>query len=339
LKHDYDLRMANILITGAAGFLGSHLMLHHLKKGDHVLGLDNYSSSRRDSRHIKFLRELYSPERYSLCEVDITEYMDVLWEVDKFLAEHPGKFELIYNFACPASPPKYHEMPVETVLACTVGTANILQLAKQHESILVHASTSEVYGDPIVSPQPETYRGNVNSYGPRACYDEGKRAAEALCYDYLHKYGVDARVVRIFNTYGPHMDPEDGRAVSNFIMQALRCQPFTIYGQGKQTRSFCYVDDMIKAITAVGEMKSNPHTPINLGNPHEFTVRELAEIVSRLINRDSRANIRILSTPPDDPAQRQPDITLAQKYLNWEPRIHIEEGLMRTIDWFKGELG
>jgi len=331
--------MSNVLITGAAGFLGSHLMLHHLKKGDNVLGLDNYSSSKRDSRHIKLLRELYSPDRYSLCDVDITEYMDVMWEVDKFNAKCPGKFDLIYNFACPASPPRYQEIPVETLLTCTVGTANILQLAKQNGSIVVHASTSEVYGDPIVSPQPETYRGNVNSYGPRSCYDEGKRGAEALCYDYLHKYNVDVRVVRIFNTYGPHMDVGDGRVISNFIMQALRGEPLTIYGHGNQTRSFCYVDDLINAITSMASLKNNPGTPVNIGNPGEFTMKELAEKVSRLIHKDPKTNVKSLPMPPDDPAQRCPDITLAKKYFDWEPRIKLEDGLTRTIEWFRGELG
>lgn len=331
--------MGNILITGAAGFLGSHLMLHHLKQGDNVLGLDNYSSSKKDSRHIKLLRELYSPDRYSLCEVDITEYMDVLWEVDKFLAKCPGKFDKIYNFACPASPPRYQEIPVETLLTCTVGTANILQLAKQHGSIVVHASTSEVYGDPIVSPQPETYRGNVNPYGMRSCYDEGKRAAEALCYDYLNKHNTDVRLVRIFNTYGPHMDAEDGRVISNFIMQALRGVPLTIYGEGRQTRSFCYVDDLIRAIVAMGNLEKNPGTPINIGNPNEFTVRELAYKVSMLFWQNPKTSIRSLPLPPDDPLQRKPDITLAKEILGWEPKIQLEEGLSRTIEWFRNELG
>jgi len=331
--------MGNILITGAAGFLGSHLMLHHLKQGDNVLGLDNYSSSKKDSRHIKLLRELYSPDRYSLCEVDITEYMDVLWEVDKFLAKCPGKFDKIYNFACPASPPRYQEIPVETLLTCTAGTANILQLAKQHESIVVHASTSEVYGDPIVSPQPETYRGNVNPYGMRSCYDEGKRAAEALCYDYLNKHNTDVRLVRIFNTYGPHMDVEDGRVISNFIMQALRGVPLTIYGEGKQTRSFCYVDDLIRAIVAMGNLEKNPGTPINIGNPNEFTVKELAYKVSMFFWQNSKTSIRSLPLPPDDPLQRKPDITLAKEILGWEPKIQLEEGLSRTIEWFRNELG
>jgi UDP-glucuronate decarboxylase len=331
--------MGNILITGAAGFLGSHLMLHHLKQGDNVLGLDNYSSSKKDSRHIKLLRELYSPDRYSLCEVDITEYMDVLWEVDKFLAKCPGKFDKIYNFACPASPPRYQEIPVETLLTCTVGTANILQLAKQHESIVVHASTSEVYGDPIISPQPETYRGNVNPYGMRSCYDEGKRAAEALCYDYLNKHNTDVRLVRIFNTYGPHMDAEDGRVISNFIMQALRGVPLTIYGEGRQTRSFCYVDDLIRAIVAMGNLEKNPGTPINIGNPNEFTVKELAYKVSMFFWQNSKTSIRSLPLPPDDPLQRKPDITLAKEILGWEPKIQLEEGLSRTIEWFRNELG
>lgn len=327
-----------VFITGAAGFLGSHLMLHHLKRGDSVLGADNYSSSKRDSRHIKLLRELYSPDRYSLCDVDITEYMDILWEFEKFNAKCPGKFDLIYNFACPASPPRYQNIPVETLLTCTVGTANVLQMAKQHGSVVVHASTSEVYGDPIVSPQPETYRGNVNPYGPRSCYDEGKRAAEALCYDYLHKHNVDVRVARIFNTYGPHMDMEDGRVISNFIVQALRGEPFTLYGQGKQTRSFCYVDDMVRGITALAKIPKNPGTPVNVGNPEEFKISELAVIVNAMIHSGTQPKIKKLPLPVDDPLQRKPDTTLAKQLLGWNPQVSLAEGLSKTIDWFREEL-
>lgn len=325
----------NVLITGAAGFLGSHLMFHHLKKGDNVLGLDNFSSSRRDSKHIRLLQELYSPDGYSLCDVDITEYMDVMWETEKFTAKSPGKFGLVYNFACPASPPRYQELPVETVLVSTLGTANMLQFAKEHGSVVVHASTSEVYGDPIINPQPETYRGNVNSYGPRACYDEGKRAAEALCYDYFHKNNVDVRVVRIFNTYGPHMDAEDGRVITNFIMQALRGESFTIYGKGQQTRSFCYVDDLIRGITTLAGLKENPGTPINLGNPGEFTMSDLAEIVNALIRPGTAPKIQYRPLPTDDPLLRKPDITLAKQFLDWSPRTSLAEGLSKTIEYFR----
>jgi UDP-glucuronate decarboxylase len=325
----------NVLITGAAGFLGSHLMFHHLKKGDNVLGLDNFSSSKKDSKHIRLLHELYSPNRFSLCDVDITEYMDILWEVEKFNAKSPGNFDLIYNFACPASPPRYQEIPVETVLVSTIGVANVLQLAKKQNSVVVHASTSEVYGDPIVSPQPETYRGNVNSYGPRACYDEGKRAAEALCYDFLNKHSVDVRVVRIFNTYGPHMDAADGRVITNFIMQAMKGESFTIYGHGRQTRSFCYVDDLIRGIVSLARLKKNPGTPINLGNPGEFTINHLVSVVNTLINPGTQPKIQSQPMPVDDPSQRKPDITLAKQYLDWSPQTSLVEGLSKTIEYFR----
>ena len=310
-------------------------MLHHLKKGDNVLGLDNFSSSKRDSKHVRLLHKFYNPDRFSLCDVDITEYMDVLWEVEKFNVKCPGKFDLIYNFACPASPPRYQELPVETVLTSTVGLANILHLARTHSSTVVHASTSEIYGDPIVSPQPETYRGNVNPYGPRACYDEGKRAAEALCYDYLHKYGVDVRVVRIFNTYGPHMDAEDGRVITNFIMQALKGEPFTIYGHGQQTRSFCYVDDLIHGIVMMAGLKKNPGTPINLGNPKDFTIKDLVEIINALIKPGTSPRLHSCPMPKDDPSQRKPDITLAKQLFDWSPKTSLAEGLSKTIEYFR----
>ena len=328
----------NVLITGAAGFLGSHLTIHHLRSGDKVLGLDNYSSSREDSRHIMFIRKMYSPERAMIRKVDICSTFDVAAAVDDFIRVNGGKIDLIYNFACPASPPRYQEIPIETLLTCTAGTANILEVARRHESVLIHASTSEVYGDPTLSPQQESYRGNVNPYGPRSCYDEGKRAAEALCYDYLHKHDVDARLVRIFNTYGANMDPFDGRVVSNFIVQALKGKPLTVYGGGKQTRSFCYVSDLIGGITTLAGLTNNPGGPINLGNPNEFSVMDLALVVNRLVYGDEELVVIDMPLPKDDPMQRCPDITLAKKILGWEPMVSLEEGVSRTIDWIKEEL-
>jgi len=242
-----------------------------------------------------------------------------------------GKFDIIYNFACPASPPRYQSMPVKTMMTCVAGTKNVLDIAKEDSSILVHASTSEIYGDPETSPQKETYRGNVNSYGPRSCYDEGKRAAEALCYDYLN-LGVDARLVRIFNTYGPHMDPQDGRVVSNFINQALEGKPLTIYGDGSQTRSFCYVDDLISAIISMGRLRDNPRTPVNIGNPNEFTMKQLADLVEKKIASSSGVVYKEL--PIDDPTQRCPDISLARSLFGWEPKIQLDEGLDKTIEYF-----
>lgn len=329
----------NILITGAAGFLGSHLALHHLKLGHRVLGLDNYSSSKENSRHVKLIHELYGPERFKICKADIRDSHDICMASMSFLASATDKFDIVYNFACPASPPIYQNMPIDTLLTCTLGTANVLDFAKKHDSIVVHASTSEVYGDPKVTPQNESYRGHVNPYGPRACYDEGKRAAEALCYDYWDKCDLDVRVVRIFNTYGPHMCAWDGRVVSNFITQALRGDALTIYGDGSQTRSFCYVDDLISAITKMSSLKKNPGTPINIGNPHEFTMLELAQSVLNCLDKKIRSPLVNLPLPIDDPLQRKPDISLARQILNWEPAISLEEGIIKTIDWFQGEMG
>ncbi len=318
-----------VFITGVAGFLGSHLARHHLQQGDEVWGVDNFSSSKEDSDHLRVLQDHgnFNFKRGDICEINS-------WR-------SYTKYDVIYNFACPASPPVYQKIPVETMMTCTLGTKNVLDLARKHEAILVHASTSEIYGDPITSPQREDDKGNVNSYGPRACYDEGKRAAEALCYDYKNTFGVDARMVRIFNTFGPHMDPFDGRVVSNFIRQALRNEPFTIYGHGQQTRSFCYVDDLIRGIAALGALEKNPNTPINLGNPEEFTIDGLAAMIAgKLDNAKDRPQGRCdyHKMPTDDPRQRKPDITLARNLLKWEPRVQLSEGLDKTIEYFKRVL-
>jgi UDP-glucuronate decarboxylase len=335
--------MKTVMVTGAAGFLGSHLMLHHLKQGDAVLGIDNYCSSDPDSLHVNEIKNFKTKSCKFLFECDVTErgFSGLDGCINDFKRCNDDKqFDIIYNFACPASPPRYQAMPIKTMMTCTLGVKNILDIAMQMSSIVVHASTSEVYGDPDVSPQPEQYRGNVNSYGPRACYDEGKRAAEALCFDYLHRFDVDARMVRIFNTYGPHMSSDDGRVISNFICQALNNEKLTLYGEGQQTRSFCYVDDLIAGIVAMGNLGQNPNAPINLGNPNEFTIRELAEnVVRKLGATDDAIKYGSLfeyeKLPTDDPTQRCPNIARARELLLWEPRVQLSEGLDKTIEYFR----
>lgn len=322
--------MKYVLVTGAAGFLGSHLAQRHLDAGDRVWGFDCFISSDPKSGHFV---DLLANEQFVFREHDITER--------SLPPGLPARFDTIYNFACPASPPAYQDVPVFTTLTCVVGTSNMLDLAGRMNCTLIHASTSEVYGDPSISPQDESYRGYVNSYGPRACYDEGKRAAEALCYDNLHSHEVDARLVRIFNTYGPHMDPYDGRVVSNFIRQALKHEKLTIYGDGRQSRSFCYVDDLIRGIVAVGALEENPQGPINLGNPNEFTVKELAEQVIKKIYSGNELSLELKNMveysdiPVDDPKQRCPNIARAKKLLDWEPEVMLDEGLDKTIAYFR----
>lgn len=318
--------MNRILITGAAGFLGSHLAQHHLKTGDYVWGVDNFSSSTRSSSHF---HDLCAHPHFTMIEGDISEFADKWYQRIKRI-----RFDKVYNFACPASPPIYQRIPVQTTMTCVVGTKRMLDLAGSHGAIFIQASTSEVYGDPVVSPQPETYWGSVNSYGPRSCYDEGKRAAEALCFDYRNSLGVDVRLVRIFNTYGPHMDPQDGRVISNFICQGIRKENLTVYGAGRQTRSFCYVDDLIRGIVALGDLPKNPGTPINIGNPTEFTISSLAWKLSKRFG----VEINYRGLPTDDPGQRCPDISLAQNLLGWEPKVNLNEGLDRTIAYFEAVL-
>lgn len=305
-----------ILVTGGAGFLGSHLCESLLGQGHEVLCVDNYSTGSRSN--IAHLAKNYP--RFEALRHDVTEPLIV--EVD-----------LIYNLACPASPIHYQRDPIQTLKTCVHGSINLLGLAKRTGARIFQASTSEVYGDPEVSPQPETYRGHVNPNGVRACYDEGKRAAEALFFDYHRQHGVAVRVARIFNTYGPKMRPDDGRVVSNFIVQALRGADLTIYGDGSQTRSFCFVTDLIRGIEAL--MQSDHDTPLNLGNPQSFTMLELAQMVQRLTG--SRSKIVHRPLPPDDPRQRQPDISLARSVLGWEPAVDLEEGLSRTIAFFRSE--
>ncbi|MBT4530813.1 MAG: SDR family oxidoreductase [Phycisphaerae bacterium] len=301
------------LVTGGAGFLGSHLCERLVERGEHVICLDNLFTGRRET-----IAHLEDNSNFEFVLHDVMEPIDI--EVDA-----------IYNLACPAAPGHYQHNPVNTTMTSILGAVHTLELAKKCNAKLFHSSTSEVYGDPTVHPQPESYRGNVNPIGLRACYDEGKRAAESIMFDYHRMHGVDIRVVRIFNTYGPHMHPFDGRVVSNFIRQALAGENLTIFGDGLQSRSFCYVEDLINGFLAM--MDADEATgPINLGNPGEFTMLELASLVLELTNGDSELIMQPL--PADDPTQRQPDISLAKSTLQWEPTIPLAEGLKRTIDWF-----
>lgn len=315
-----------VLITGAAGFLGSNLAEHYLNQGCDVVGIDNFSSSRRNSEH---LQKLCKNQNFTILEGDVcnTAALRQLcnWK----------RFDLILNAACPASPPTYQKIPVETLMTSVLGTKNILDVAEDQRATtrVIHFSTSEVYGEPLSSPQDEKLWCHINSYGIRSCYDAGKSAAEALCFDYLHKFGVDVRVIRIFNTYGPNMDPNDGRVVTNFIKQALRNEPMTIYGDGSQTRSLCYVDDLVAGITSLANLDKNPQTPINLGNPCEVTMNELASKVQTLLPTQSRCDH--LQLPKDDPTRRCPDISLAKSLLSWEPKVDLSSGLTRTIDYMK----
>ena len=302
------------LITGGAGFIGSHLCERLMAMDKYVLCIDNYfTGARRNVEHL-----LENP-RFELMRHDVTFPLYV--EVDE-----------IYNLACPASPVHYQHDPVQTTKTSVHGAINMLGLAKRVRARILQASTSEVYGDPSVHPQPEAYWGNVNPIGPRACYDEGKRCAETLFFDYHRQHRLQIKVARIFNTYGPRMHPNDGRVVSNFIVQALKGEPITVYGDGSQTRSFCYVDDLVEGLLRLMETDQTVTGPMNLGNPGEFTILELAETIIRLTKSRSRIERRPL--PPDDPKQRQPDIIAAKQILKWQPEIPLEEGLRRTIEYF-----
>ena len=310
--------MARIVVLGASGFLGSHLCDELIARGDDVVGIDDLSSSTGVN-----LKALESEPRFTFLKGDIAEGIPVRGTVDAVL-----------NFASPASPPRYLETPVQTLRTGSKGTDNALQFALENNARFIMASTSEVYGDPTISPQVETYWGNVNSIGERSCYDEAKRYAEALCMAYWREYQANIGIVRIFNTYGPRLDPTDGRVVSNFVCQALQGQNLTVYGDGSQTRSFCYVDDEIRGILAL--LDSNEMGPINIGNPVEFTMLELAELVLELTGSQSELVYEAL--PADDPMQRCPDITLARQLLKWEPKVDLREGLRHTIDWFQKTL-
>ncbi len=307
--------MKRILVTGGAGFIGSHLCSRLVDEGNDVLCVDNFFTGSKSN-----IESLLDKHHFELIRHDVTK--ELLVEVDQ-----------IYNLACPASPVHYQYNPVKTMKTSVMGAINMLGLAKRVKARVLQASTSEVYGNPNVHPQPEEYWGNVNPIGIRSCYDEGKRAAETLFFDYSRQNGVDIKVIRIFNTYGPNMNANDGRVVSNFIVQALKGEDITIYGDGTQTRSFCYVDDLVEGMIRMMNSRDGFTGPVNLGNPQEFTMLELAEKVINLTG--SRSKIVHKPLPQDDPTQRKPVIVLAKKELDWAPRIALNEGLARTIEYFK----
>ncbi|MFT6957321.1 MAG: UDP-glucuronate decarboxylase [Halieaceae bacterium] len=307
-----------ILVTGGAGFLGSHLCERLLAAGDEVICLDNFYTGSKDNIH-----HLLEDRYFELVRHDITESIHL--EVDE-----------IYNLACPASPPHYQHDPVHTTKTSVMGAINMLGLAKRNGAKILQASTSEVYGDPEVHPQPESYWGNVNPIGQRSCYDEGKRCAETLFFDYHRQHSLSIKVARIFNTYGPRMHQNDGRVVSNFIMQALKNEPITIYGEGTQTRSFCYVSDLVDGCIRLMDSSDTLTGPVNLGNPGEFSMLQLAQQVIELTN--SKSQLIYLPLPNDDPRQRKPDITLAQQALSWSPKIQLKDGLIETVNYFRGVL-
>ncbi|BDG26756.1 epimerase [Thermus thermophilus] len=304
-----------VLLTGAAGFLGSHLAERLLKGGCEVIGVDNLSTGQRRN-----LDRLLAHPGFHFLQADVARPLEV-----------EGPLDWVLHFASPASPPRYLKLPIPTLLVNAEGTRHLLDLALKKGARFFLASTSEVYGDPLVHPQPESYWGNVNPVGPRAVYDEGKRYAEALVTAYHTHFGLPVRIVRIFNTYGPYMDPEDGRVVTNFITQALKGEPLTVYGDGSQTRSFCYVDDLVEGIVRL--MEVDYAGPVNLGNPEEYTVLELARLVKEITHSPSEIVFKPL--PQDDPKQRRPDISLARRLLGWEPRVPVREGLLRTITYFR----
>jgi UDP-glucuronate decarboxylase len=307
-----------ILITGAAGFLGVNLSKKFLAEGHFVTGLDDFTTG-----SLKHVKELEKHENFRFILQDVREPIH-------------GNFDGILNFACPASPVHYQADPVRTLETNFLGMVNVLRLAKELSARVLQASTSEVYGDPLITPQVESYWGNVNPVGIRSCYDEGKRAAETICFDYQRQHNLDIRVIRIFNTYGPGMAVGDGRVVSNFIVQALKGEDLTIYGDGSQTRSFCYVADLVDGIYKTFISDLNVKSPINLGNPNEFTMLELANLVIKITN--SKSKIVKIALPSDDPKQRCPDISLAKKTLNWEPNVNLETGIEKTVDYFSSLL-
>jgi len=305
-----------ILVTGGCGFIGNHLCRRLVNEGHDVICLDNYFTSQKENVH-----DLMGQPNFELVRHDITQ---------PYMAE----IDQIYNLACPASPIHYQYNPIKTAKTSFVGTYNMLGLAKRTNATILQASTSEIYGDPLESPQKETYWGNVNPIGIRSCYDEGKRIAETLCMDYHRQHNTDIRIARIFNTYGPNMHPKDGRVVSNFIMQALKHEPITIYGNGSQTRSFCFVSDTVDGLIRL--MNSNYTQPINIGNPHEMTILELALLIKELTKTSS--DITCQDLPQDDPKRRKPDITTANQQLLWTPQIELKDGLQQTIEYFKTKL-
>ncbi len=312
--------MKKVLVTGGAGFIGSHLCVKLLERGDYVICLDNFFTGRK-----KNIKNILNHKNFELIEHDVIEpfYYQGLDE--------------IYNLACPASPPHYQFNPIKTTKTSVMGAINMLGLAKKEGAKILQASTSEVYGDPKVHPQAEEYFGNVNTMGPRSCYDEGKRCAETLFYDYYKEHKVPIKIMRIFNTYGPNMLPDDGRVVSNFLIQALRGNDLTIYGNGNQTRSFCFISDLIEGMIKFMESSHDQIGPINFGNPYEISIKKLAELVIQ--ETKSTSKIIYKDLPQDDPLQRMPDITLAKKLFNWSPKISLEQGLSLTSKWFQQTYG
>ena len=309
-----------ILITGGSGFLGSHLCKKILDEGNNVVCLDNLETGSLDN-----IQPLQNNKNFKFINHDITTKIHLDQHIDE-----------IYNLACPASPVNYQKDPVKTNKTSVLGILNLLDLALIKNAKIFHASTSEIYGNPSMHPQKESYWGNVNPIGPRACYDEGKRCAETFCFDYQRQYGSRIKIVRIFNTYGPNMQANDGRVVSNFIVQALKNEPITIYGEGNQTRSFCYVDDLIKAFVAMMNSSESFYGPVNIGNPIEFSMLELASEVLSVTKSSSKIIFKPL--PQDDPEQRRPDISLAKKEFNWQPEVPLREGLIKTVEYFKKNL-
>lgn len=309
--------MKRILVTGGAGFLGSNLCKRLLEENNYVICLDNFYTGRNSN-----IEKLITSPNFKLIQKDVTEPLNI--DIDE-----------IYNAACPASPPHYQKSSIFTTKTCILGILNMLELATKNKAKILQFSTSEVYGDPLIHPQKEEYRGHVNPIGIRSCYDEGKRCAESLCFSYNREYKTRIKIIRIFNTYGPNMDPKDGRVISNFIMQALNNKDITIYGNGEQTRSFCYVEDLINAIIKMMNSDEEIKGPINLGNPVEFTILQLANKIIELT--ESKSKIIYKDLPEDDPIQRRPDITSAYKILQWKPNIMLEEGLLKTIEYFRKE--
>ncbi len=310
--------MQPILVTGGAGFLGSHLCDRLIERGHDVICVDNFFTGRKQN-----IAHLMGNPQFEIIRHDIVQPLTV--EVSQ-----------IYNLACPASPVAYQYNPIKTIKTSSVGMVNMLGLAKRCRARVLQASTSEIYGDPKIHPQREDDWGNVNPIGPRSCYDEGKRIAESLCTNYSHAHGVETRIIRIFNTYGPRMDPDDGRVISNFITQALRGEPLTVYGDGSQTRSFCFVDDLIDGMLRLMEHPDNEIGPVNVGNPVEMTMLELAEAIIEVIDSSSQVDFQPL--PKDDPTRRCPDISKAQATLDWEPQVDLKTGLAKTIDYYREEL-
>ena len=317
--------MRKILVTGGAGFLGSNLCERLVSEGCEVICVDNFYTGRRDN-----IKNLIDNAKFKLIEHDIVEPLEKNSYFTNNLLENISE---VYNLACPASPPKYQKHPTKTVKTSVLGMINLLDLAVKYNFKILQASTSEVYGDAKVHPQVESYNGNVNPVGIRACYDEGKRCAETLCFDYSREFGANIKVVRIFNTYGPNMDPDDGRVISNFIVQALKNQNITIYGNGLQTRSFCYVDDLIDGIILTMRSNDDFLGPVNIGNPSEYQVLEIAKIIIAKIK--SHSKIIYLPLPADDPMQRKPNIELAREKLKWCPTVTLEEGLFKTIEYYQ----